>query len=329
MSSTLMDQSHANAEERKLRKRLQNRLNQRARITTGHRLRDENDKHDIARDKNTYQIRRWRIDPNEPHQKHMGANLHKKSHDLYPTLSTKFIRQSESETDSIPDRIIKPTASAQSFDPNTALSADQLLHLIQFNAYRGLYKNKALLGRTAISLSPGRDPQRFDESFPTFSVVLPRASDVIVPGSLAPTQSQMRMIHSTWINTIPFPAMRDNLIKWEGSFNHAEFAMDVVGYLMDSILFPQPEGSFVTELAREGQSIIEEVDQDDEITAHRNGIIIWGEPHRIDSWEATPGFLRKYAWAMQGCDEWIESSNRWRRIRGEEPLRFSVPLRLR
>ncbi|KAJ5923386.1 hypothetical protein N7454_008631 [Penicillium verhagenii] len=297
MASTLIDKSHANAEEQKLRKRLQNRLNQRARR---HRLRDENDKHDIARDKNVYQIHRWRIDP-----------------------------KSESESDSAPDRIIKPSASVQSFDPNTALSADQLLHLIQFNAYRGLYKNKALLGRTTISLSPGRDPQRFDESFPTFSVVLPRASDVIVPGSLAPTQSQMQMIHSTWINTIPFPAMRDNLIKWEGSFNHAEFAMDVVGYLMDSILFPQPEGSFVTELANEGQSVIEEVDQDDEITAHRNGIIIWGEPHRIDSWEATPGFLRKYAWAMQGCDELIESSNRWRRVRGEEPLRYSVPLRLR
>lgn len=221
-----------------------------------------------------------------------------------------------------------PSVSVQFHGPNTDPSADQLLHLIHYNAFRGFYKNKILLGRTAISLSPGRKPERFDEAFPTFSIVVPRAPDVIVPGHLTPTQSQMSLIHSTWINSLPFPAMRDNLIKWEKSFNHAEFAIDVMGYIMDSILFPQPEGSSVTDLTIENQGAFEEMEDDDEVTANRNGLIVWGEPDRMESWEATPGFLRKYAWAMPGCDGLIESSNKWREMRGEEPLRFSMPLKL-
>jgi hypothetical protein len=60
---------------------------------------------------------------------------------------------------------------------------------------------------------------------------------------------------------------------------------------------------------------------DDEITATRNGLIIWGEPYRAESWEATPGFLRKWAWAVVGCEELIASTNRWRGVRGEGPVR--------
>ena len=51
------------------------------------------------------------------------------------------------------------------------------------------------------------------------------------------------------------------------------------------------------------------------------GLIIWGEPHDTSSWEVTPGFLAKWPWAMEGCDDLIESSNRWRLMRGEEPMR--------
>lgn len=224
--------------------------------------------------------------------------------------------------------IIIPSVPVQSYDPNIDPSADQLLHLIQYNAFRGFYKNKILLGRTALSLRPGHKPERFDEAFPTFSVVVPRAPDVPVPGNLTPTQSQMSLIHSTWINSLPFPAMRDNLIKWERSFNHAEFAIDVMGYIMDSILFPQPEGSSVTGLTVDNKGVVEELEDDDEVTANRKGLIVWGEPDRMDSWEATPAFLRKYAWAMPGCEGLIESSNKWRRLRGEDPLRFTIPLEL-
>ncbi|KAJ6095880.1 hypothetical protein N7486_006626 [Penicillium sp. IBT 16267x] len=330
-----VDQSHSEIEERKVRKKLQNRLNQRVRRN---RLQEENDQPEFL-GKNAYQIRRWRIDSDEPYQTHTRGKVTDETHRHHlisstEKKSTKFTSYSalefgpDSPSASVSDPIILPAASVQFYDPKIVPAADQLLHLIHYNAFRGLYKNKILLGRTAISLSPGRKPERFDEAFPSFSVVVPRSSEVVAPGNLMPTQSQMSLIHSTWINTLPFPAMRDNLIKWEGSFNHAEFAVDVLGYIMDSILFPQPEGSSVTSLTVGNQGVVEELEDEDEVTANRNGLIVWGEPDRMENWEAMPGFLRKYAWAMPGCDGLIESSNRWRRIRGVDPLRFSVPQEL-
>jgi hypothetical protein len=65
-------------------------------------------------------------------------------------------------------------------------------------------------------------------------------------------------------------------------------------------------------------------DDDDNITSTRNGLVIWGEPYRAESWEATPGFLRKWAWAVTGCEELIVSTNRWRGARGEGPVRVLV-----
>jgi hypothetical protein len=44
----------------------------------------------------------------------------------------------------------------------------------------------------------------------------------------------------------------------------------------------------------------------------------------MQSWEATPGFFAKWAWAVEGCEELVETSNRWRMKRGEEPLQLSV-----
>lgn len=58
----------------------------------------------------------------------------------------------------------------------------------------------------------------------------------------------------------------------------------------------------------------------DEVTAGRNGLIIWGEPHDMQSWEATPGFLTKWSWAVEGCEDLIAISNRWRNKRGEEAI---------
>jgi hypothetical protein len=62
---------------------------------------------------------------------------------------------------------------------------------------------------------------------------------------------------------------------------------------------------------------------DDEVTAGRKGLIVWGEPHDMQNWEATPGFLAKWSWAVEGCDDLVESSNRWRLVRGEEPINLS------
>jgi hypothetical protein len=215
---------------------------------------------------------------------------------------------------------ITPTVSEER--ANSPLSADYLLHLIQYNVFRGLYNNKMTLGRSAVSWIRGSQPASLDELSHSFSVVLPIAPGI--PDGLNPTHSQMSIAHSVWINLLPFQAMRENLIRWQSTFDHDEFIRDLIGDagpdLLD-VLGSRPASSGIR--PEVGGNLVDSGD-DDEVTANRNGLIVWGEPHTVDSWEATPGFLRKWAWAVVGCEGLIESSNRWRAVRGEEPLRFSV-----
>lgn len=56
------------------------------------------------------------------------------------------------------------------------------------------------------------------------------------------------------------------------------------------------------------------------MTAGLHGFIVWGDPCQKENWEATPGFLRKWAWAIDGCEQLIEASNHWRLHRGEAAL---------
>jgi hypothetical protein len=54
------------------------------------------------------------------------------------------------------------------------------------------------------------------------------------------------------------------------------------------------------------------------------GILVWGEPCCVDGYEVMEGFLRKWGWLLKGCGELIEASNRWKALRGEEPLVVEV-----
>lgn len=117
--------------------------------------------------------------------------------------------------------------------------------------------------------------------------------------------------------------MRENLIRWQASFNHEAFIADLIGGACEDLLGVLGSQPAYFGVEPEVRGLVVS-GGDDEVTANRNGLIVWGEPHTVDSWEATPGFLRKWAWAVVGCEELIESTNRWRAVRGEEPLCFSV-----
>jgi hypothetical protein len=55
------------------------------------------------------------------------------------------------------------------------------------------------------------------------SVVVPLSPRM--PDALAPTRLQMDVPHAPWINMIPFPRMRDNLIRWEAGFRPRRLSM--------------------------------------------------------------------------------------------------------
>jgi hypothetical protein len=132
----------------------------------------------------------------------------------------------------------------------------------------------------------------------------------------------MSLVHPTWINLLPFPRMRDNLIRWEAYFDHQDFIRDLIGNLLDPVMIssqsPMPPLAKRNVVPRKLDIIFN--DDLDEINSTRNGFVLWGDPFREESWEVTPGFLRKWPWAVEGCEKLIQSTNRWRMLRGDKPI---------
>ncbi|KAL4933737.1 bZIP transcription factor [Aspergillus undulatus] len=309
---TALTPKHSNsttARDRKERKKLQNRLNQRA-----YRLRNQ-EKEGIGvkrpRRSRQYQVVCWRLDEER-------AAL--SAHDLSDFGGGEPRENARSTS---PDEPSETTWFPLPLD-------QQLLHLIQYNVFRGLFKNKTVVQRLTMQyrINSGNQTEPFPDNsrYPSYSVILP-VTLTSLPESLAPTTSQMNIVHSSWINALPFPKMRENLIKFEFDFDHAELIKDLVGNLINSNIFLSIRSSFQWRpAALEGNTALQLQEGYDNngqaTTASQSGLIVWGEPYRAESWEATPEFLRKWAWALEGCQELIDSTNFWRRTRGESPLRL-------
>jgi hypothetical protein len=280
-----------------------------------------------------YRVHRWRIDdgsddmpaimpkgnPKEAKTKSAPSNQLALRH--HPTQAEE---QPSDETHSNRALVSIPavTAPGKRSSPWLGLSycllSDHLLHLIHFNVLRGLSYNKKVL-----------KPGAFYECSNTPSVelkrVLPHIPDTTslteqrFPNNLVPTSLQLSRPHSTWIDVFPFPKMRDNLIRYENYFNHAEFLTDLLGNLINCVeyTFPKPTHTMP------GSGALRE---EDDTPTDRRGLILWGEPYQRDSWEMTPAFLHNWSWVVEGCGELIESTNKWRTTRGERPLRTAALL---
>ncbi|ETS73515.1 hypothetical protein PFICI_14461 [Pestalotiopsis fici W106-1] len=165
----------------------------------------------------------------------------------------------------------------------------QLIVLIQFNVLRATMTNLAIL-----SLQH-RMPTECGAAFH----ILPLSeAPSTIPPSLQPTMIQLSVPHDLWIDMIPFPAMRDNLIMLSecgDGIDEDDFCEDALGGLYEGY---------------------------DEIETR--GIIVWGEPWCPSGWEVSAGFARKWARLLKGCDELLEATQRYRLARGEERLVFEV-----
>ncbi|KAK2686276.1 hypothetical protein QWA68_014855 [Fusarium oxysporum] len=313
----------------KQRRKLQNRKNQRARRQ---RLKG----HDAVTDQASapFEIKRWRIDEIDSVS----------SQEMDNTETTAYIQYSPCRTcpstseDSVISRelpfvnvvshqdqiITVDSTSPRPLNFNFPLPADHLLHLIQHNVFRAFMSIKITLN----TVFP--NPKVCPVFGPCLDDTTRYPPNPNTPPSLYPTTLQLTKYHFPWINLMPFPRLRDNFIRREGHFDVWELWRDLVG---DHLSFSEAAWrkgvpfSFSTpspELQQSSALLIDNYSDMDEVTAGRNGLIIWGEPHDIQSWEATPGFLRKWSWAVEGCDELIDISNRWRMSRGEEPMRLST-----
>lgn len=200
------------------------------------------------------------------------------------------------------------------------LLAENILHLVTYNAFRGFLSNKETLAQLVIHMIPHQgtaEKINIMDRLPDSAIIVSTKSSI--PPCLLPTNLQMQVPHATWIDFIPFPTMRDNLIATQDQFNHEEFTSDVIGNLMAHVVFEKnkthPKSRSLVAAVRPAQ---DHEDSDDRV-----GLILWGEPYLSDSWEATPGFLKKWEWAVAGCTELIHATNRWRATRAEQPILIS------
>lgn len=161
---------------------------------------------------------------------------------------------------------------------------DLLLTLTRFNVFRALSGNSECLGLGMSWLRPDAVSSFGTLHNPSESPALS------CPPSLRPSALQLSTSHHPWIDLLPFPALRDNILRRGESFDDTDICLDIVEFC---------------HVSGDGGG---------------TGLIVWGEPSDPRSWEASEGLLRKWGWLFSGCWELFKSTNDWRAKRGEKNL---------
>jgi hypothetical protein len=161
---------------------------------------------------------------------------------------------------------------------------DALLVLVKLNVFRALVSNSRTLG-----VLPGDAMD--DDAISQFCSTEVSADRILaLPSALRPTGLQNEVAHHPWIDFLPVPRMRHNLIQRGDTFDDMKLCGDLVG------LFSAGTGSA--------------------------GLIVWGESWDVAGWEVTEEFLKNWGWTIKECWELFESTNWWRAQRGERLLSF-------
>ncbi|KAJ4299745.1 hypothetical protein N0V90_004991 [Kalmusia sp. IMI 367209] len=163
-----------------------------------------------------------------------------------------------------------------------------LITLIQYNVLRAVMTNFLLVN---LDLPP--------ECQNAFRIPLLHHPPSSPPPTFAPTSVQRSIRHEAWIDSVPCPRFRDNLIHAStdagGRFDDEDLCDDVCGGLYEG--FDECE---------------------------TRGLLVWGDPWLVESWEISPGFAAKWGMLLRGCGEMMVYTNRWREARGEEPIALEI-----
>lgn len=165
-----------------------------------------------------------------------------------------------------------------------------LTTIVHFNVFHGLARNAALLGMQNEWLIKGT----------TSPFLMPQNSsreDLSVPDNMRPTALQKTTPHHPWIDLWPLPRMRNNFLaaslQIRGTVDEDAMCRDIVD-------------------VGAGEGI------------DKAALVVWGDAWDPRSWEVTEGFLRKWGWLLEGCEEVIDSTNYWRKRRGERPFHVDL-----
>ena len=128
----------------------------------------------------------------------------------------------------------------------------------------------------------------------------PRQQGTIeMPPALVPTEVQNQVPHLPWIDILPFPSMRDHVIRMVAGSDVSGFDAEDLRSDLAGIGEPIPVGPDRSEVPC---------------------IIVWDAPWSPSGFEVTQAFVRKWGSLLVGCQELIKATNKWRSLRGEKPL---------
>lgn len=195
------------------------------------------------------------------------------------------------------------------------LSRDHLIPIIELNVYRASLTNIYILGAYSLLCNQACGYAVNSSEPPLFpwSGYQPSGN---IPDSLRPTPLQRSTPHEVWIDLLPSPRMRDNAIVAvaEGRLRNEDLCADILKGICG-------EGK-----RREGtaQSVSDPSDGGEDGDEAR--LLVWNTPWDPSGWEVTEGFLRKWGFLLRGDGEgdMLRATNRWRALRGEDPIVWEV-----
>ncbi|KAH8658294.1 hypothetical protein BX600DRAFT_64604 [Xylariales sp. PMI_506] len=134
------------------------------------------------------------------------------------------------------------------------------------------------------------------------------------PPSLRPTPLQRRVPHHPWLDLIPLPGIRDNILRGmaAGWIEEDLLCLDLID------VRDQPEhgkisaGECSPEAAKGGSG--------DGVTL--SPLVVWGEAWDPSVWELSPVFFQNWSSLVDGCAEVLEVTNWWREKRGQMKIDF-------
>ena len=167
---------------------------------------------------------------------------------------------------------------------------DDLPMLTRVNVVDALFKNARALHISSEILAGNK-------YWSPFNLHGPRLSDTTapIPPSLNPTTLQMEVPHKIWVDLLPIPALRDNILRaiQAGEFEPRKLCKELL----------------CNDLVDIGLASV-------------SSLVIWGESWDAGNWEFGPNFFTKWGFLVRGCPEILETTNYWREKRGEMALDF-------
>lgn len=310
---------------------------------------DENDDWYGLRDAKERRKRQNRINQRAARRNTLSAFLVKKTNCTRKT--NRAPEPGRRQRENLAQELESAASTAVSSSPNAVISACQcrgpnisstqvyfplssdhkLLYVICLNVSRAIITNYFIMSTIApetASLCANRRTFTVED----FSEA-PRNLDGTraIPPAFMPTKMQQEVSHPGWIDLFPSPQLRDNLILAVIEFNvdEDEILEDLIGDIFEAMGCGPEEDSndgapsdattparphVVTPATKEALKTYTPT------STPEVGILSWSDPWDISGWEVTEKFVTRWAFLLQGCPDVVESANKWRALRGEDPL---------